>query len=131
MQLRCLLLKEITTRQPSHPVLPVDGIAAEFGGAKVLYAEGSPYAEKVMLPVPRTVFHPDAKSTEYGLKAEYFQKADASGTPVTTRVDKQIDFDWDAAAPVPGLRSDSFAVRWSGTITPPDAGDYNFAFTLG
>jgi beta-glucosidase len=117
--------------QPSHPVLPVDGIAAEFGDAKVLYAEGSPYAEQVMLPVPRTVFHPDAKSAEYGLRAEYFLKPDASAAPVTTRVDKQIDFDWDAAAPVPGLMSNSFAVRWSGTITPPAAGDYNFSFTLG
>ena len=117
--------------QPSHPVLPLDGIAAEFGGAKVLYAQGSPYAEQIMLPVPRTAFHPDAKSAEYGLKGEYFLKDDASGVPVATRVDKQIDFDWDAAAPVPGLKSENFAVRWSGTLTVPAAGDYKFSFTLG
>ena len=118
--------------QPSHPVLPVDGIAEEFGGAKVVYAQGSPYADQVMLPVPRTVFHADASAkTQAGLTAEYFDNADLKGKPVVTRVDPQIDFDWDAAAPVPGVRSSSFAVRWTGTIAAPAAGDYKFSFTLG
>jgi beta-glucosidase len=116
---------------PSHPVLPMDGIAKEFGGAKVLYAQGSAYAEGVMLPVPRTVFHPARDSKEEGLSGEYFAAADFSGTPVVTRVDKQIDFDWDAAKPVPALAQEHFGVRWSGTITPPTAGDYKFSLTLG
>ena len=117
--------------QPSHPELPVDGIAAEFAGAKVVYAQGSPYAEQVMLPVPRTVFHAADGSAEPGLKAEYFASAAMTGKPAATRVDKQIDFDWDAAAPVAGLSREEFGVRWSGTITPPAAGDYKFSFTLG
>src|ERR1700686_3055835 len=41
---------------PKDPELPVDGIAREFGGAHVVYAQGSSYAEGVPLPVPRTVF---------------------------------------------------------------------------
>ena len=117
--------------QPSHPVLALDGIKAEFSGAKVVYAQGSPYAEQVMLPVPRTVFHPAAGSAEVGLKAEYFAGPEMTGEPVATRTDKQIDFDWDAAAPVAGLSRERFAVRWSGTITPPAAGDYQFSFTMG
>ena len=37
---------------PEHPIFPVDGIAAEFGSSRVLYAQGSPYAEGLPLPVP-------------------------------------------------------------------------------
>jgi beta-glucosidase len=112
---------------PKDPELPVDGIAKEFGGARVVYAQGSSYAEGVTLPVPRTVFHAGAaeEGTE-GLKGEYFASEDFSGAPVATRVDKQIDFDWNAAAPVDGLDQSRFAVRWTGTITPPKAGDYEF-----
>jgi beta-glucosidase len=108
---------------PKDPELPVDGIAAEFTGARVLYAQGSSYAEGVTLPVPRTVFHAGA---EEGLKGEYFAGEDLQGAPVATRVDKQIDFDWNAAAPVEGLDQSRFAVRWTGTITPPQAGEYEF-----
>jgi beta-glucosidase len=117
--------------QPSHPVLPLDGIAEEFSGAKVLYAQGSPYAEKVMLPVPRTAFHASDRSPMTGLTAEYFSSGDFSGKPVEHRTDKQIEFDWDAVAPASGLTRESYAVRWSGMITPPVAGDYKFSFTLG
>jgi len=116
---------------PSHPVLPLDGIAAEFNGATVTYAQGSPYAEQVMLPAPRTLFHPDERSTENGLRAEYFNTPDFDGQPALSRVDKQIDFDWDAAAPLPDFSREHYAVRWNGTITPPAAGDYRFAFTIG
>ncbi len=115
---------------PSHPVLPVDGIREEFRGAKVIYAQGSPYVEGLGVPVPRTALHPEAGSTEVGLKAEYFASSDFSGKPVLTRVDPQIDFDWNAASPVPGLPAKNFGVRWSGTITAPAAGDYPFSVTL-
>jgi beta-glucosidase len=108
---------------PKDPELPVDGIAREFGSARVVYAQGSSYAEGVTLPVPRTVFHAGAAE---GLKGEYFAGEDLHGAPVATRIDKQIDFDWNAASPVEGLDQSRFAVRWTGTITPPKAGDYEF-----
>jgi beta-glucosidase len=112
---------------PKDPELPVDGIAKEFGGARVLYAQGASYAEGVTLPVPRTVFHAGASGdADEGLKGEYFAREDFSGAPVATRIDKQIDFDWNAASPVEGLDQSRFAVRWTGTITPPKAGDYEF-----
>ena len=115
---------------PSHPVLPLDGIREEFHGAKVLYAQGSPYVEGAPVPVPRTVLHPSAGSSEQGLKGEYFASSDLSGTPAMTRVDPQIDFDWNSASPAPGLQAKDFGVRWSGTITAPAPGDYPFGITL-
>jgi beta-glucosidase len=115
---------------PSHPVLPLDGIRDEFHGAKVIYAQGSPYAEGLALPAPRTMFRPSATSKEEGLKAEYFASSEMSGKALLTRVDPQIDFDWNAASPAAGLPAKDFGVRWSGTIAAPSAGDFVFSITL-
>jgi beta-glucosidase len=115
---------------PKDPVMPVDGIVAQFKSAKVLYAQGSPYADGMTLPIPRTFFHPAPGSLAEGLKAEYFANDNFDAQPVLTRVDKQIDFDWNSASPTPGAPADRFAVRWTGTITPPQAGDYDVTIRL-
>jgi beta-glucosidase len=112
---------------PSHPVLPLDGMRAVFAGkATILYAQGSPYVAELPVTVPRTVFHPAAGDSTDGLKAEYFASPDFSQPPVLTRTDPQIQFDWDAASPAHGIPMTSFAVRWTGTFTPPGPGDYTF-----
>ncbi len=41
---------------PKDPVLPVDGIIKQFSSPKVLYAQGSPYAENASIIIPRTQF---------------------------------------------------------------------------
>jgi beta-glucosidase len=115
---------------PSHPVTPLAGIREEFRAAKVVYAEGSPYVEALPVQVPRTALHPSAGSSEQGLKAEYFASSEMTGKPVVTRIDPEIDFDWNSASPVPGLSAKDFGVRWSGTITAPAAGNYPFLITL-
>jgi beta-glucosidase len=115
---------------PSHPVLPVDGIRAEFKGARVVYAQGSAYVEGLPVPVPRTSFHPSAGSNEPGLRGEYFDAPDFSGKPVLTRVDPQIDFDWNSASPAAGIPAKGFGVRWTGTIAAPAPGDYTFGVSL-
>ncbi len=87
--------------QPTHPVLPLDGMESRFGAdAKVLYAQGSSYVAGFPVMVPRTVLH---TGNDIGLKGEYFNNAEWQGQPVLTRVDKQVDFDWDAASPAEGI----------------------------
>ena len=113
-----------------NPVLPVDGIITEFPQAKILYAQGAPYAKSVAVPVPRTLLHPANQPKVEGLTGEYFDGDNFDAKPVLTRIDKQIDFDWNSASPVPGVAQNAFAVRWTGTITPPAAGSYNFAMRL-
>jgi beta-glucosidase len=119
---------------PLKPVLPVDGIVSEFGDAHVLYAEGSPYVMGGAVPVPRTLLRTAADSAVDGLKGEYFAQPSLDGKPEMTRVDKEIDFDWANANPVPSLSADttaqSFAVRWTGTIAAPVAETDNFQFRL-
>ena len=115
---------------PREEVFPLDAITSTFSGAKVLYAQGSPYADGVTLPVPRSLLHPTAGSSEHGLKGEYFASDSFDGAPVATRIDKQIDFDWNSASPVKGVPAEKFAVRWTGTITAPAAGTYDFEMRL-
>ncbi len=112
---------------PSRPVLPIDGIEQEFAGrAKVLYAQGSPYADGVSLPVPRTVLHvPKGKGRE-GLVGSYFANSEFRGKAVLKRIDREIDFDWNSASPGAGLPSNDFSVRWTGTMAAPKVGDYEF-----
>jgi beta-glucosidase len=114
--------------EPSHPVYPLDGIEKLFEGkAKVLYSQGSPYLEGFPIPVPRTAFHTAGGASVEGLKAEYFSNPDLSGKPVLARIDPQIQFDWNSAAPAKGVPIKAFAVRWTGTLTPPGPGDYMFS----
>jgi beta-glucosidase len=53
-----------------------------------------------------------------------------NGTPAATRVDRAIDFDWNGSAPVPGVSSERFAVRWSGSIATPIPGRFAFSFSM-
>ncbi len=59
-------------------------------------------------------------------KAEYFNNINLNGSPVLTRNDTAIQFDWGSSSPVPNLvNHDLFSVRWSRTINLP-AGTYSF-----
>ena len=112
---------------PSRPVLPIDGVIKEFQKrASVIYAQGATYAKGISLPVPRTVFHPSLRDVRFGLKAEYFADSKLSGKPALTRLDQEIDFDWNAASPAAGIPAGDFSVRWTGTVTVPSEGDYVF-----
>jgi beta-glucosidase len=115
---------------PKNPVMPIDALRAEFAGAKVVYTQGAPYADGMVIPVPRTMLRPSLDSREEGLKAEYFAGGKVEGTPVATRVDHAIDFDWNSAAPVPGVTQDHFGVRWTGFITPLAPGKQEFSMRL-
>jgi beta-glucosidase len=115
---------------PSRPVLPLGGMEKKFGAGNILYAQGSPYVAELALPVPRTLLHPAKGDAKYGLKGEYFDNIEFTGSPVFTRVDEQVDFDWNSASPAPTLKASAFGVRWTGTITAPKAGDYEFSFVL-
>ena len=60
-----------------------------------------------------------------GLRGEYFDDRELGGSPLHTRVDAQIDFNWGLTEPVAGL-GDTFGVRWTGTVTPR----YSETYTL-
>ncbi|HEY8229314.1 MAG TPA: glycoside hydrolase family 3 C-terminal domain-containing protein [Rhodanobacteraceae bacterium] len=103
------------------PVTPLDGLRQRFGADHVTYAQGSSVAAGVPIPIPETALRTDGKP---GLKGEYFDHADFGGKPRITRLDRTIDFDWDHVAPDASLDPNHYAVRWTGELVPPAAGDY-------
>jgi len=48
----------------------------------------------------------------------------ADSSPLFTRVDPQVDFNWWDGAPRNDLNDDDFGVRWTGYLTPPVTGAY-------
>jgi beta-glucosidase len=109
---------------PPSPVYPLNGIEKRFASAKVSYAQGSTLVEGFSMPIEHTALHP-ASGTGDGLTGEYFNSTDLSGTPILTRVDRNINFNWDKVIPIEGLKRDNYSVRWTGTFTPPAPGDYH------
>ena len=110
---------------PSKPVTILDGIRKRFSDSTVLYAAGSSLTGPPLEPIPATDLRD--KSGQPGLSAEYFKGTDLKGSPVVTRTDSAVDFNWrDGAGPE---LPEDFSVRWTGTLTVPATGDYEIGFT--
>ncbi len=60
-----------------------------------------------------------------GLRGEYFNNIDLTNLTLT-RIDPQIDFTWNGAAPDPLIDADTFSVRWTGCVTPEFSETYTF-----
>ena len=61
-----------------------------------------------------------------GLNASYYTSNDLSGNPAVTRVDNQVNFDWDID-PIPvSSNQGSFSAKWTGQVVPTITGDYVF-----
>ena len=109
---------------PTHPITVLTGLRQRFGDEHVIYAPGSSLTGEPLSPIPSKYLHD--KSGMPGLNAEYFTGTEVSGKPAATRTDMGIDFSW-----LKGINSEMsnrFAVRWTGTLTPPATGDYQIGF---
>lgn len=63
-----------------------------------------------------------------GLKASYFSNKDLSGPPSLSRVDRELNFNWQAGSPDVKLPKDEFSAVWEGEIGPaPMTGAYSLA----
>ncbi len=105
------------------------------------YAEatGNAYAQifvKGQVPqqiIPTAWLRTEPMPTEQntGLTGHYYAD-NGSHDPVQltnkfmTRQDPSVNFKWQTAAPVPGVQSDNFYVRWEGYFTPATTGTYYF-----
>src|SRR6266536_2194149 len=115
---------------PSRPVTVLAGLRHRFGDANVVYAQGSSLTGPPVEAVPGDVLKNN--SGQPGLTAEYFKGTRHAGTeqhesPVMTRTEPNIDFNWGHGA-TSELKED-FSVRWTGTLTPSLSGDYLIGFT--
>ena len=66
---------------------------------------------------------------EHGLRGTYYRRKGFQGMSIQ-RVDPVIDFDWGDAAPLRRIPADNFSVRWTGSLTPPETGTYEFSLRV-
>ncbi|HNS20567.1 MAG TPA: PA14 domain-containing protein [Sedimentisphaerales bacterium] len=65
------------------------------------------------------------RRADSGLRGEYYKDKEL-GTLVLSRVDPQINFNWDANSPDPLVPADNFSVRWSGEFEVPFTSSWTF-----
>jgi beta-glucosidase len=106
------------------PVTPLEGLRRQFGSENIAYAPGSILADGIPAPIPSAYLRTDASLKTAGLKGEYFDNVKFEGAPKMVRVDGKINFDWNRVAPSQDFPFKTFAVRWTGELVPPQAGDY-------
>ena len=107
--------------QPTKYVTPLAGIQAKVSAnTKVLYSPALYAPGVVVEPIPAS----SMSNNGPGLRAEYFNNRELKGTPVLVRNDAQVNFEWGAMSPAPGVPEDNFSVRWTGKLQAPESGTY-------
>lgn len=86
-------------------------------------ARGGPAGTPMPTPTPAPTISPGNGS---GLLGSYYQGTSLSGTPLLTRVDPVIDFNWAGGSPGSGIPNDGFSVRWTGEIEARSTETYTF-----
>ena len=72
---------------------------------------------------------PPVSTCSGGLQATYYNNKTLSGTPVLSRIDPTINFDWGNGSPAAAVTVDNFSVRWTGQLYAPVTGVYTFTGT--
>ncbi|HTV18832.1 MAG TPA: glycoside hydrolase family 3 C-terminal domain-containing protein [Polyangiaceae bacterium] len=105
--------------EPSQPVTVLEGIRRRFATSNVVYAQGVGLTGPMDAPVPVAALCPDAACTTRGLRAEHFDSPDLSGAPARTETGA-VELSWRERRRT--------SVRWTGTLTAPESGEYQFGF---
>jgi beta-glucosidase len=109
---------------PIRSVSELDGIRSQAGpDAKVDFISAGS-------PDPGTAAWEPSTGGTAGLSGEYFTSNDLSGSPVATRLDTEVDFDWTQAGVIPSeipmADQSTFSVRWTGKVHTQYTGDHLF-----
>ena len=112
-------------------VTPLEGIRnCVSKGTTVKYEQGCELSPSALPTIPgEYLVPPAAQPGEHGLKGEYFNTMDLSGSPALVRIDRQVHFDWNAGSPDPRVNSERFSVRWTGKLIAQATGDCQLGVT--
>ena len=62
---------------------------------------------------------------QQGLKGDYYTGTNFE-RKVLTRIDRQLNFDWEGRRPAPGMPESYYSIRWTGKLLAPATGQYRF-----
>ena len=108
---------------PTHTVSVLEGLKAEFPGAKITYVAGTQFLSQQGDPVPTSAL--TTSDGKPGLKAEYSSRPgfEAKGTPLVSRVEPSIKLT-DADLPEEAKTTKTLAVQWTGFLHANATADY-------
>lgn len=101
--------------------MPVKMVREEFGA-------GADYADMIKEDSPVSFWRlgeAGTLATGDGLTGKYYNNANLTNLKLT-RIDSKIDFYWGSDAPIAGMGTDYFSVRWTGEILPEFSETYTF-----
>ncbi len=110
---------------PYRAISPLEGIQAAVGPHVTVHHRAGVQLPNEPPPAVSSEWLSPPSGTGSGLLGEYFANQNLQGSPVVTRVDSQVDFDWGQGTPDPLVPSDHFSVRWTGTLTVPQTATYD------
>ncbi len=110
---------------PSRSTTALDGIKAQFPGAKVVFEPGTLFL-RPNEPVPASALTTEKGAP--GLTAEVFSSAEFTGAPVETRTDPQIAVGGRGLMDMLGsMSAKPSPTRWTGFLTPTVTGTHVLA----
>ena len=81
---------------------------------RIQVAQAYFWCKQLAGPTPTPTPKPDATPVPgEAWRAEFFNNTDLTGSPVATRHDPWIGFEWENGSPMPGVNSDHFSARWT------------------
>jgi beta-glucosidase len=104
---------------PSQPVTVLEGIRRRFPQSRVIFAQGIGLAGPMETAIPVAALCSDATCSTRGLRAEFFDNPELTGAPVRTETGA-VELAWSERR--------TTSVRWTGTLTAPETGQYQFGF---
>lgn len=109
----------------SRQVTPLEGIERQFPNAAVRFALGATYTGVTPALVPSAFLAPP-DGNGHGLLAEYFPNDDLTGEPALRRRETRayLDMATEPAEVLAAVGREKYSIRWTGTLTPPAAGEY-------
>jgi len=111
---------------PPYAITPLEGIRTRVGDSVTIRHElGVEHMPVTWKPIgARFVHAPGGTAGKW--KGEYFNTIDPSGSPALVREDSTVSFDWAEGSPDPSIKTDSFSVRWTGSLTVDSSREYSF-----
>ena len=88
---------------------------------EVLYDQGCEFLGDAAIPFPRDMLRDEEGNP--GLTGRYYNGREPEGTPVITRTDSTINFNWILSKPHHALDAYRFSVCWTGTLVPSETFD--------
>lgn len=105
-------------------ITPLDGLQkAAGGGITIKFAQGVQMPGYIDIIPSALLRTPEGKS---GLKAEYYNNIDFNGSPIVTKIDENVNFDWGDGSPA-GVNTDNFSARWTGKLIAQETGSFDLA----